>query len=132
MTFKADLKTRKISMFQGESGSFGTRHWQDTDKTIPRDLTGLTIKLLVARSTSPSHVVKLCNEHTIYDAENTPTVVPAHGIKVEDNVITYAFIDDDTAGLKPGDHVYQVIATDGADFMEVLIAGDLELKARLK
>lgn len=95
--FKAQKNT--ILITEGDSGSFDLRFWDDEDKTVPRDLSTKSIRLVV--SPSPG-------QKKTFDVISTIT----------DNTANFVFLPAMTK-KRAGDYVYDIEITDTLDPLQV-------------
>lgn len=91
--FKAQKNT--ILITEGDSGSFDLRFWDDEDKTVPRDLSTKSIRLVVSPSPGQKKIIEI-------------------QAQITDNIAGFVFLPAMTK-KKAGEYVYDIEIQDTLD-----------------
>lgn len=104
-----------IIITQGDSGMF-VMELKDKDNQ-PRDLTGLTATLSVAKARINDN-----GESVIAAPFIVKTIDPNLNAEGEKHIIRFVFQPEDTDLVKPGEYVYDVELTDGGPFVWTILS----------
>lgn len=105
-----------IIITQGDSGLF-VLELKDKDQVTPRDLTGLTATLSVAKSR-----IGDSGEVVVSSPFIVKKIDPNTNPEGERHILRFAFLPDDTYNTKPGEYVYDVELTDGGSFVWTILS----------